>query len=106
MKSADEARAVLARCIDELEARTRAEVMLAVRNRSGSYRDLDFLFASGLCFFAICLVLFSPWAVPAVAVPLPLLLLFIIGAVLSQRLGMAAPFASRKRKRHQVDQAV
>jgi uncharacterized membrane protein len=81
----------LARCIQEIEARTEAEVVLVIRRASGLYRDVDFLAGAALAFAVLLFKLFSPWEFHPLSIPLPLLLAFFAGARLSHSAGRYGP---------------
>jgi uncharacterized membrane protein len=82
---------MLARCVQELEARTEAEVVLVLRRSSGNYRDVDYLAGALLAFAVLLFKLFSPWEFDPLSVPLPILLAFAVGARLSHSLGRYGP---------------
>jgi uncharacterized membrane protein len=102
--SADDSR-IIARCIQELEARTQAEVALVVRKHSGSYRDISYLFGAGVAFLALAFALFSPWEFPPHDIPLPLLAIFWVSGWLIQHSRVRVWLATRKRRRDQVKKA-
>jgi uncharacterized membrane protein len=82
---------MLARCIQELEARTTAEVVLVLRRSSGNYRDTDSFFAALVTLVALCISLYSPWEVDPYSLPLPLVLLYFLAMRVSVSLGRYGP---------------
>jgi putative membrane protein len=75
----------LAQCVKEIEAETDAEIVIAVRARSGSYRHADYLCGALLSFAGLLFLLFSPWTFTHYWVAIDVLLLFALGAYLSSR---------------------
>jgi uncharacterized membrane protein len=99
---------MLARCIEEVESRTEAEVVLVVRRASGSYRDVDFAVGAGLAFAVLLFKLFSPWEFDPLSIPLPLIFAFALGARASQALGVYGPrryLTTAQRRERQVHAA-
>lgn len=81
----DEARAALTDCVQKIEATTDAELVLIVRARSGSYRQVDYLFGALLGFAGLLFLLFLPIDFHQYWVPIDVALLFALGALLSSR---------------------
>jgi putative membrane protein len=75
----------LAECVREIEKETNAELVIAVRARSGSYRRADFLFGAILAYAGLLFLLFSPWTFKPYWVALDVALLFALGLFLSSR---------------------
>jgi len=75
----------LARCVKEIENATAAELVIAVRARSGHYRQADYLFGAGLAFAGLLFLLFSPVDFHQYWVAIDVALLFALGAFLSSR---------------------
>lgn len=75
----------LAECVREIEKETNAELVIAVRARSGSYRRVDYLFGSMLAYAGLLFLLFSPWTFKPYWVALDVALLFALGIFLSSR---------------------
>ena len=71
--------------IGEIEAKTSAEVVVAVRGRSGTYRHADYLFGSIIALAGLLFVLFSPWNFHTYWIPFDLIALFLAGAFVSSR---------------------
>lgn len=79
------AQLALTNCVQKIETTTDAEMVLAVRARSGSYRQADFLFGVLLAFTGLLFLLFSPFTFHPYWVAIDVALLFIFGALLSSR---------------------
>jgi putative membrane protein len=75
----------LAQCVKEIEAETDAEIVIAVRARSGSYLHADYLCGALMAFAALLLLLFLPWTFTHYWVAIDVALLFALGAYLSSR---------------------
>src|SRR5207245_4461231 len=54
-------KAALATAVREIESASDAEVVIAVRPHSGSYRDADLLAGSAAALAMLAFLLFSPW---------------------------------------------
>lgn len=96
---------MLARCIRELEARTAAEVALVVRKVSGNYRDIDYLFGGFSALATLGVMLYSPWPLHALSVPLPLVIVFFASAFFCRRSGMRRYLTRARRRELQVRRA-
>jgi putative membrane protein len=92
----------LVQCITEAESRTRAEVVLALREASGNYRDIDYLLGFSASFLVLILILFLPHEIHPLSVPLPILLAFLGMAWVSTALKLGARLSPRKRRQAQV----
>jgi putative membrane protein len=75
----------IAAAIGEIEAKTNAEIVVAVRGRSGTYRQADYLFGALIAFAGLLFVLFSPWDFHTYWIPFDVIALFIAGAFVSSR---------------------
>jgi putative membrane protein len=71
--------------IREIESKTNAEVVVAVRGRSGTYRHADYLFGAILAFLGLLFVLFSPFDFHTYWIPFEMIGLFVVGAFVSSR---------------------
>jgi putative membrane protein len=81
-----------------VEAQTSAEILLAVRPRSGHYRHADYLAGSIAAFAALLLLLFLPQTFTVDTMPLDVLGAFALGAVLTANLPpLRRLLAGRKR---------
>ena len=94
---------LLMRCVSELEVRTSAEVVLAIRKQSGSYADINWLVGSACSFLLLNFILFAPQEVHPLEIPLPILLAFFGGAALSEWTGLSAKLTGAPRKLKQVE---
>jgi|RhiMetdeSRZDD1v2_1073273.scaffolds.fasta_scaffold1567655_1 putative membrane protein len=103
--SAD-ARAAVRDAVARLERHTAAEIVVAVRYRSASYRHTDYLvgFASALA--ALCALLFLPQEFDIITWPLEVTLGFVAGAVVCAQLpGLKRIFTSRRAMNDEVARA-
>jgi putative membrane protein len=71
--------------VREIEAKTNAEIVVAVRGRSGPYRQADYLFGAVVTFVGLMFVLFSPFEFHTYWIPLDVVLLFLVGMFISSR---------------------
>src|SRR2546423_11152046 len=71
--------------VREVEARTKAEIVVAVRGRSGTYRHADYLFGALIAFIGLLFVLFSPFEFHTFWIPFDVIVLFVAGAFVSSR---------------------
>jgi len=71
--------------IREIEAKTNAEVVVAVRGRSGPYRHADYIFGAIVTFLGLMFVLFSPFDFHTYWIPFDVIALFVAGAFISSR---------------------
>jgi putative membrane protein len=71
--------------IREIEAQTNAEIVVAVRGRSGPYRHADYLFGAMVTFLGLLFVLFSPFDFHTYWIPFDVIALFVAGAFVSSR---------------------
>ena len=93
---------VLARCIAELESRTRAEVVIVLQGASGNYRDVDHRVGAILSFAFLLFAILSPTEIHPAAIPLPLLLLYGLGLVTTRYTPLRAWLTRRTRQERQV----
>jgi putative membrane protein len=77
------AKAEVAAAIRAVESATSAEVVVAVRARSGHYRHTDYLVGFALSFVALLFFLFDPHEFDIDWMPLDTLVAFALGALLS-----------------------
>jgi len=75
----------LADAIREIETQTNAELVVAVRGRSGTYRHADYLFGAIVALAGLIFVLFSPWEFHTYWIPFDVAALFVAGAFVSSR---------------------
>jgi len=71
--------------VREIEAGTNAEIVVAVRGRSGTYRHADYLFGAIIAFIGLLFVLFSPFEFHTFWIPFDVIALFVAGAFVSSR---------------------
>ena len=81
----DAAQTALTACVTKIETTTDAELVLAVRARSGSYRQADYLFGVVVAFLSLVFLLFSPFDFHQYWVAIDVALLFAIAAFASSR---------------------
>ncbi len=97
------AKARVTEAIKQIEAQTSAEVVVAVRRRSGTYRQADYLFGFVCSLVVLGVLLFAPQEFLVEAMPLDVLLAFAAGAFLSSRVAIVErALTSRKARRAQV----
>jgi putative membrane protein len=75
----------LADCVREIENQTDAEIVIAVRARSASYRHADYLCGAVLAFAGLLFLLFAPFEFQHYWVAIDVVLLFLLGAFISSR---------------------
>lgn len=75
----------LADCVREIEARTDAEIVIAVRARSGNYRHADYLFGALVAFAGLLFLLFAPFDFQHYWVAIDVVVLFALGAYACSR---------------------
>ena len=63
-----------------MELHTAAEIVVAVRQKSGEYRQADYAFGALCAFVALLIMLFSPRVFSVRAMPIDMLLMFGLGA--------------------------
>jgi uncharacterized membrane protein len=93
---------LLEHCVQELELRTRAEIVLVNRKSSGSYRDIAHL---GGAFAAWCLLIVAmsvPDDIPENWVPLPMVAIFFIVSLTIKHSRLRTLLSAKKRKIRQV----
>jgi putative membrane protein len=71
--------------IHEIEAQTNAEIVVAVRGRSGPYRHADYIFGAIVALVGLLFVLFSPFDFHTYWIPFDVIALFVAGAFVSSR---------------------
>jgi putative membrane protein len=78
-----ESKARITGVIREVEAQTSAELVVAVRHVSGSYRDADYLGGFALALATLSLLLFLPVTFSIASMPVDVAIAFVVGAVLT-----------------------
>lgn len=71
----------VARAIEEIEKQTAAEIVVAVRRRSGHYRHVDLAFGALVGFGALLFVLFHPQPFATEMIPVDIAIAFVVGAL-------------------------
>jgi putative membrane protein len=92
----------LAQCVKEIEKATDAELVIAVRARSGHYVHADYLCGLLLAFAGLLFVLFSPFDFHQYWVAIDVALLFALGAFLSSRSNFVRRLLTTKKFRADV----
>jgi putative membrane protein len=78
-----DARARVTSAIKEIETGTSAEVVVAVRNAAGTYRDVDYLVGFAASLGVLAVLLFHPYPFAVEGMPLGVIAGFIAGTALS-----------------------
>ncbi len=92
-------------CIQEIELRTSAEVVLVIRETSGSYRDVAHL-AGAIAAWCLLLIAMSvPATIPEYWLPLPMAFVFWAVSFIVVKSRIKIWFAGPKRKKAQVTKA-
>src|SRR5215471_13153832 len=79
------AREKLAQSISEIEKDTDAELVIVVRGRSASYRQVDYFCGALVALGGLLFLVFSPFTFHERWIPFDAVLLFVIAAWLSSR---------------------
>jgi putative membrane protein len=96
----DEARARARDAVVDVESHTSAELVIAVRAESGSYRDADYLSGALLALALLLVLLFHPYPFETLLWPLELAAAFALGALLCSRVPpLRRALVSRARRR-------
>src|SRR5438552_17361574 len=82
--------------IREIEAMTNAEIVVAVRGRSGPYRHADYIFGAVVSLAGLLFVLFSPFDFHTYWIPFDVVALFVAGAFVSSRGAWIWPLATTR----------
>jgi putative membrane protein len=94
-----DARARVTECIKSIEAGTSAEVVVAVRSASESYRDVDYLVGFATSLVVLGVLLFHPHPFAVEGMPLGVVAAFAVGARASARTGSTKrAIVTRKRR--------
>lgn len=92
-------------CIDQIRPRTAAGLAVVLRGSSGSYRDVAFLFAAGVAWVGLVVIVLLPFDVHQWFLPIDMLVWFLLAAWLSNRSRLRRWLTTRKRQRKQVRSA-
>jgi putative membrane protein len=99
-------KAVLAEAIREIEAKSRAEIVMVVRGRSDTYDGGPVLLAAAAAFGVLAFTLFSDWEFSLLAIgTLPLLAALVVVAAARFIPSVERGLSSRARRRQAVEQA-
>ncbi len=99
-------RAEAAAAVKDVESKSGAEIVIAVRLRSGSYRHCDYLFGFLLALAALGAILLVPQPFGAITLPIDVVLAFGLGAAMSAHSPLLERLlASSAFKREQVQTA-
>jgi putative membrane protein len=82
----DGAQQAVREAVAKVERQTAAEIVVAVRYRSGSYRHTDYLVGFGTSIAVLCALLFLPQSFDIVTWPLELSIAFLLGTFASGQL--------------------
>ena len=93
----ENARKALTACVKEIETLTDAELVLAIRARSDSYRHADYLFGALLAFVGLVFIIFSPYTFHPSWVLVEVVLFFVLGAFVSSRSIWLSRLLTRKK---------
>jgi putative membrane protein len=93
-------------CVDRIERTTRVDVVVSITPHSGSYADVYLRGGIATALVALLAILFGPWTVRPVAVPVDLALALLAGWLATRRSWtLTRLLSSPGRRRHQVEQA-
>ncbi|HEY3452099.1 MAG TPA: hypothetical protein VGK67_37495 [Myxococcales bacterium] len=81
----DQAKAAAKATVEAIENQTSAEVVIALRKSSGSYRAADYLFGAALALATLVTILVLPSSFRMIAVPVDLVVAFALGVFLCSR---------------------
>jgi putative membrane protein len=90
---------------ETVQRETAATVAVVLRDSSGNYLDVAFLFGFFVSWFGLLLILFMPRPIHLYLVPLDVILLFILGSWLCGRTRLRRWLTPRWRQRRQVNTA-
>jgi putative membrane protein len=102
----EDGKAALAAAAREIEAASDAEVVIAVRPQSGSYRDADLLAGIAAALATLAFQLFSPWEFELVWIFAETVLVGVAGAALSSRMPLLRRLLTTGRQRREAVHAV
>jgi putative membrane protein len=102
----DESKAALSAAVSAVEAASSAELVIAVRPRTGSYLHADLGFGILMGFVALAVLLFSPWIFAPVWVLIdPVLIGGLAGLVGSRSARLRRAFTPWRERRQRVEAA-
>ena len=85
--------------VRELEARSRAEVVIEIRARSGSYAHADARFASLFAFLTLLVLLFSPWSFAALWVAVDVAIAWVFALFIARKSNAVRRVMTTKKER-------
>jgi putative membrane protein len=86
--------------IKAIEAQTSAEVVVAVRNASASYRDVDYLFGFVTSLVALGVLLFHPYPFAIEGMPLEVIAAFTLGTLVCAKAHPLRRALTSRKRRH------
>jgi uncharacterized membrane protein len=89
-------------CVERLRTETGATVAVVVREASGTYLDVAFLFGAVVSWVGLLAILLMPQPIHDYMVLLDVVLLFVVGSWLCARTPLGAWLTPRRRQRRQV----
>ncbi len=102
----DQAKTAAKAAVAAIEEQTSAEVVIALRRSSGSYRAADYLFGALLALAALVAILALPSSFRMLAVPVDLAVAFALGALVCSRSpGLRRALTGARQRRAQVEAA-
>lgn len=102
----DETKKRFKETIQHVEAGSSAELVIAVRDRSATYRDVDWLAGAVFAFLVLVLVIFHPAELNENFFPIHVLLAFVVGAFgVAQTWPLKRALVSRARRDKAVREA-
>ena len=99
-----ETKAKVKGAIEAVEAKTAAEIVVTVRERSATYRDVDYLFGFALALASLVGLLFHPLELDERLFPVEVVFAFALGSVVSAY-AFGRYFVPESRKRAEVVRA-
>ncbi|HEX7181120.1 MAG TPA: hypothetical protein VF756_04705 [Thermoanaerobaculia bacterium] len=102
----DDAKAALTQAVREVESCCSAELVVAVRARSGSYLHADLIAGSAVAFASLAFLLFSPWEFSLFWLLFDPLAAGLLGGLIASRFpGLRRALTPRAVRRRQVETA-
>lgn len=94
----------LSAAVTGIESGTSAEVVVTVRARTATHRDVDYLTGFGFALVALLVLIFDPMELDERLFPLEISVAFVVGTLVSAY-ALGPVMLSEKRKREAVDHA-
>jgi putative membrane protein len=89
-------------CLDQVRPRTAAGLAVVLRGSSGSYRDVAYLFAAGVAWVGLVVIVLLPFEVHEWFLPIDMLAWFLLAAWFGNRSRLRRWLTTRQRQRRQV----